>query len=206
MNEVRKRTCENATTPASRRRSASTSRSSVTFRLPPADTTCSSKPRSCCARYRWTIEGKSAAEQTIFRRRPSRTQAREGDHLGGRDVVVHADRAGRRTDHRAHAVADLEGHLPPPVLPGAHAAGGPCLGVLGQRRGGAARHRAQRVADHVGGAGEDRELGAPAREVVSERPAWAECIIQDSDLARASGSAPRLGAPQRQVTNQKIIK
>ena len=68
---------------------------------------------------------------------------------------------------RIHQRADLVAHLrrqhPPFFLPGAHAARAPQFGVVVQRIFHASRHRAQRVADQVGGAVEDGELGRKRR-------------------------------------------
>ena len=71
MYDVRKSTCENATT-AVLSSMAAIIRSVLSERSSSAGTTCSSNPAACCARYRCTIDGKSIAEQTIRLRRPAR--------------------------------------------------------------------------------------------------------------------------------------
>jgi hypothetical protein len=69
MEDVRNRTCEKATT-AVDSSIASSMRSVLTVRSSSAGTTRSSNPAATCARNRWTIDGKSIAEQTIRFRAP----------------------------------------------------------------------------------------------------------------------------------------
>ncbi len=92
-------------------------------------------------------------------------QRRQHRHVRGGDVLAHADAACGRTDERRDRVTDFPRHRPPPVGPRAHAAGRPRGRVLAQRRIDPARHRAERVGDHVGGRGEDGELGAEGGEI-----------------------------------------
>src|SRR5207302_6614047 len=80
--------------------------------------------------------------------------------------LVQRDVARRRSDQRPDAVAHADRHVPPAFFPGAHATGGPGVGVFAYAVVDAARHRAQRVADHVGGAGEDRKLLAPLQQLI----------------------------------------
>ena len=81
-------------------------------------------------------------------------------------VLVHAHAAGRGADDARDLVADLGGHLPPALLPAAHPPRRPRLGVLGEVARRLSRHRPERVADHVDRARQDRELAAPALEIV----------------------------------------
>ena len=64
--------------------------------------------------------------------RGGRADRRQRHHVRRRDVLVHADGAVRGADDPGDLVADLDRHLPPSFLPGAHAAGRPGLGVLGE--------------------------------------------------------------------------
>ena len=57
--------------------------------------------------------------------------------------------------------------LPPPLVPGPHAAAGPGLGVLLQVCCSPARHCAERMTDEIGAVLDGRELAAPRRERVT---------------------------------------
>ena len=108
------------------------------------------------------------ADQTAAGRR--RPQAGECHHVCARHVLVHAHGPGRRTDHARDFVADLARHFPPAILPSADAAGGPDLRVFGEILCSPARHRAERVADHVDGPRQNRKFVAPAVEIVHRCP------------------------------------
>ena len=114
----------------------------------------------------------------------SRLHARQRHHRRRRHVLVHADGSGWCADDAAHLVADFTGHLPPALLPGAHAACRPRVRVLGQRLRRPARHRAERVADHVDGRCQDGELGAPALEIIGGHRA--SSVVQAFRLRFAS--------------------
>ena len=101
-----------------------------------------------------------------FVARAAEVEARGDDGLRERDVLVQRDFAGLRADQRGDFIADVDGHLPPAFFPGANAATSPSVGVGVHRVVNAAGHRAQGVADEVGGAVEDREFGAVFEEIV----------------------------------------
>src|SRR5688572_10150565 len=81
------------------------------------------------------------------------------------DVLMHADGAVRRADQPGDLVANLDRHLPPAFLPGANAASGPGLRVSGKVPRRLARHSAERIADHVDGARQNRKLVAVLFEI-----------------------------------------
>ena len=104
--------------------------------------------------------------------RPSGSKHDNATACGRRHVLVHADGARRRADDERHLVADLARHFPPALFPRSDAARGPRLRVLGERVGRATRHGAERVADHVDGSLENRELRPPPRQI-----AWLEIAL-----------------------------
>ena len=76
-----------------------------------------------------------------------------------------------RARWRVHKRADLVAHLgrqhPPSFFPGSHPARGPDIGIAFHGVIDALRHRAQRIADEIGGAFQDGELGAIAEKIIS---------------------------------------
>src|SRR3989442_6114170 len=101
-----------------------------------------------------------------FVARAAKVEAGRDHRLGKRDVLMQGDVARRRSDQRPDAVAHADRHVPPAFFPGAYATRGPGVGVFTYAVVDAARHRAQRVADHVGGAGEDGKLLAPLQQLI----------------------------------------
>ena len=76
---------------------------------------------------------------------------------------------------------------PPFLFPGANAARVPHVGVLAKSIFDAAGHRPQRVADQVGGAVENRELGTVAQKLVSHgKHCRGRAGITESGCARPS--------------------
>jgi len=81
-------------------------------------------------------------------------------------VLVQRNGIGGRIHERPNLIADFERHSPPRFLPGAHAASGPHLGVLAQGISDATRHRAQRIADEIGGLLQDGKFSPVAQQRV----------------------------------------
>jgi len=98
-----------------------------------------------------------------FVARAAEVKAGGDDGLRERDVLVQRDFPGLRANQRGDFIADVDGHLPPAFFPGANAAISPGVGVGVHGVVNAAGHRAQGVADEVGGAVEDREFGAVSK-------------------------------------------
>ena len=103
-------------------------------------------------------------------RRIDRSEARERDRLGDRDVLLHHRRSGGRTDDPPDLVADAHRRRPPALRPRADPALRPHPRELGEQLRRAPRHRPERVAREVRRRLEDRELGA---------------VVESSRIARA---------------------
>ena len=84
------------------------------------------------------------------------------------DVLVQRNLTGLSAKERGDLVADADGHFPPALFPGAHAALGPAIRIGLHALVYAARHGTERIANHVGGALENRKLRAPLEKLVHE--------------------------------------
>src|SRR6267143_1336879 len=69
-------------------------------------------------------------------------------------------------NQRRDLVAHADGHLPPAFFPRTDAALRPGIRVRAHLVIDAARHRAERIADHVGSAVENREFAAPLEQFI----------------------------------------
>jgi hypothetical protein len=93
-------------------------------------------------------------------------EAGQEHRLADGDVLVHDHRAGPRPDDPSHGVADGDGHRPPPLGPGAHAARGPRFGIIIKALISFLWHGAQTVRNQIDSLLEDGKLTAPFYKVV----------------------------------------
>ena len=91
------------------------------------------------------------------------------------------DRALGGVHQRANLVANLRCQHPPAFFPGPYPARGPDVGVTLHGLVDALRHGAQRIADQIRGAFQDRELGTIAEKFVSH-----------ADIVRLEGQCERV--------------
>src|SRR5262249_46163994 len=113
-----------------------------------------------------------------------------GDHrLRQSDVLVERNFTGFCADKWCDLVAHLNGHLPPAFFPSAHTPAGPRIGIPAQTVVYAARHCAEGVADHVGGAIQNREFLTPFEQFIH----FGEFLRRDYVVALSSrqGSTAR---------------
>src|SRR6267378_3403638 len=73
-------------------------------------------------------------------------------------------------NQRSDLVAHADGHLPPALFPRADAALRPGIRVRAQLIVDPAGHRAERIADHIGGAVENRKFATPLEKFIHLAP------------------------------------
>src|SRR5215475_10538979 len=96
-----------------------------------------------------------------FVSRSSKIQTRSDHRLRLCDIVMKRNLSWAGADERRYFVAHTNGHLPPTFFPRAHAAMRSGIGVSLQTAVDSARHRAKRIADHVGGALQNWKFAPP---------------------------------------------
>src|SRR6267143_1496055 len=108
--------------------------------------------------------GKLQLNHHNFVARPAEVKARRNHRLRESHILVQRNLSRTRSDQRRDLVAHTNRHLPPTLLPCANPAFRPGIGVGAQRLVHSTRHRAQRVADHISGAFQDRKFTAPLQK------------------------------------------
>src|SRR5579859_4554913 len=98
--------------------------------------------------------------------RTAKVKTRADDRLNERDVLMQRNFARPRSDQRSDLVAHVYGHFPPALFPGAHAPFTPRIRVGLHFVVHAARHGAQRIADHVRRTFKDRKFAAPLQKFI----------------------------------------
>ena len=131
-----------------------------------------------------------------FVARAAKVKARKNHGLGERHILVERNLARARSDERRDLVAHAYGHLPPALLPCANSAFRPGIRIRAQPLVHATRHRAQRIADHVSSAIQDRKFPAPLQKFIHR--ATLHSPIFGSGSFSTQGSTA-LGRPAREV-------
>ncbi len=110
--------------------------------------------------------GKFQVGHHHFVARAAEIEARADDRLDERHVLMQRNFAGSSADERCDLVANADGHVPPALFPGAHAALGPGVRVSAHFVVYGARHGPEGIADHIRRAVENRELAPPLQKAI----------------------------------------
>src|SRR5271163_3617691 len=96
------------------------------------------------------------------------------------DILVQGDFSGARADQRGDQVANADGHVPPTFFPSADAAFSPGIGVAAHRVVYGFGHGAERIADQIGGAIQDRKLVTPFEKLIHQSALAIGCCGNES--------------------------